>query len=140
MFMKKLIILSMFISWSFHAKSNDNVDLISPLNYTIDKKDSSNYTIKVVRSDINYCQIRFTIVDQDNNPLGAIMSLNDKDGKGISGLVTNNDGKIIVTVFDIITKVIIYRIGHGVVKIPLDKYKDKIIDVRVQLYSIPTSD
>jgi Ethanolamine utilization protein EutJ (predicted chaperonin) len=138
--MKKLIILSMFISWSFHAKSNDNVDLISPLNYTIDKKDSSNYTIKVVRSDINYCQIRFTIVDQDNNPLGAIMSLNDKDGKGISGLVTNNDGKIIVTVFDIITKVIIYRIGHGVVKIPLDKYKDKIIDVRVQLYSIPTSD
>lgn len=138
--MKKLIILSMFISWCFHAKSNDNVDLISPLNYTIDKKDSSNYTIKVVRSDINYCQIRFTIVDQDNNPLGAIMSLNDKDGKGISGLVTNNDGKIIVTVFDIITKVIIYRIGHEVVKIPLDKYKDKIIDVRVQLYRIPSSD
>jgi Ethanolamine utilization protein EutJ (predicted chaperonin) len=140
MSMKKLIILSMFLSWCFHAKSNDNVDLISPLNYTIDKKDSSNYTIKVVRSDINYCQIRFTIVDQDNNPLGAIMSLNDKDGKGISGLVTNNDGKIIVTVFDIITKVIIYRIGHGVVKIPLDKYKDKIIDVRVQLYRIPSSD
>ena len=129
----------MFLSCCFHAKSNDNVDLISSLDYPLDRKDSSNYTIKVVRSDINYCQIRFTIVDQKNNPLGAIMSLNDKDGKGISGLVTNNDGKIIVTVFDIITKVIIYRIGHGVVKIPLNKYKDKIIDVRVQLYSIPTT-
>ena len=138
--MKKLIILSMFLSWCFHAKSNYNVDLISSLDYPLDRKDSSNYTIKVVRSDINYCQIRFTIVDQKNNPLGAIMSLNDKDGKGISGLVTNNDGKIIVTVFDIITKVIIYRIGHGVVKIPLNKYKDKIIDVRVQLYSIPSYD
>jgi hypothetical protein len=68
------------------------------------------------------------------------MSLNDKDGKGISGLVTNNDGIIMVTVFDIVTKIIVYRIGHGVVKIPLDKYKDKIIDVRVQLYRIPTSD
>lgn len=138
--MKKLIILSMFLLWCFHAKSNDSVDLISPLNYTIDKKDSSNYTIKVVRSDINYCQIRFTIVDQDNNPLGVIMSLNDKDGKGISGLVTNNDGLITVSVFDLVTKIIVYRIGHGVVKIPLDKYKDKIIDIRVQLYRIPTSD
>ena len=138
--MKKLIILSMFLSCCFHAKSNYNVDLISSLDYPLDRKDSSNYTIKVVRSDINYCQIRFTIVDQKNNPLGAIMSLNDKDGKGISGLVTNNDGKIIVTVFDIITKVIIYRIGHGVVKIPLNKYKDKIIDVRVQLYSFPSYD
>lgn len=138
--MKKLIILSMFLSWCFHAKSNYSLDLISPLDYTIDKKDSSNYTIKVVRSDINYCQIRFTIVDQYNNPLNAIMSLNDKDGKGISGLVTNNDGFIIVSVFDLVTKIIVYRIGHGVVKIPLDKYKDKIIDVRVQLYSIPSYD
>lgn len=138
--MKKLIILSMFLSWCFHAKSNYNVDSISSPDYPVDRKDSSNYTIKVVRSDINYCQIRFTIVDQHNRPLGAVMSLNDKDGKGISGLNTNKDGIIMVMVFDIITQVIVYRIGHGVVKIPLDKYKDKIIDVRVQLYSIPSYD
>lgn len=56
--------------------------------------DSSNYKVKVVKSDMEYTQTRFTIVDNHNHPLAAMVWLNDINGKAISSVYGNDDGKI----------------------------------------------
>ena len=102
--------------------------------------DSSNYKIKVLKKDINYSQIRFVIVDEKNNPLNGIISLSDVNKKGITAILTNEDGKILVSVFtDLVKYIIVGRIGFGDVIIPIDKVKNKVTEVRIQLYPFATT-
>jgi hypothetical protein len=97
--------------------------------------DSSNYKVKVVKSDMEYTQIRFTIVDNHNNPLAAMVWLNDINGKAISSVYGNDDGKISIMIYDnTILNMTVGIIGYGKVFIPVKNIKDKVTDIKVQLY------
>lgn len=142
--MKKSLILFLLSLFFLQAKANKDFDLnFASKSIRLTKlieKDSSNYSLKVLDSDINYTQLRFTIIDEQNLSLNAVITLKDKTGDGISGVLTNDDGKIIIMIFDDrITEVIVGRIGFGMVSITIKSIKNKIVDVKVQLYTFKTT-
>jgi hypothetical protein len=103
--------------------------------------DSSNYKIKVVDSDLTYSQVRFTIVDNHNDPLAAIVWLVDKYNKALSNVVSNKDGKVFIMIYDEkIQNINIGIIGYGRVSIPVNRIKNKITEIRVQLYQYISED
>ena len=142
--MMKNIFLFVLIIWSIGSKANasfhNNKINDNNLSFISADDDSSNYKIKVLKKDINYSQIRFVIVDEKNNPLNGIISLSDVNKKGVTAVLTNEDGKILVSVFtDLVKYIIVGRIGFGDVIIPIDKVKNKVTEVRIQLYPFATT-
>ena len=103
------------------------------------KPDSSNYKIKIVKTDIGYSQVRLTIIDDKNDPLDALISLNDINQKGISGVQSNEDGKVSLMIYsDAVKYIWVGAYGYGKVWIPIEKIKNHVSDIKVQLYTFTT--
>jgi hypothetical protein len=97
--------------------------------------DSSNYKITILKRGLNYSQLRFTIVDERNTPYDGIITLSDENKKGISGIYTNKDGKILVMVYDdAIKHIVVGGLSSGSIIIPIKQVKNTVADIKVQLY------
>jgi hypothetical protein len=137
--MKKLmviILITLFWYPSLHAKAAP-ICQSDPRNQSIFRvaADSSNYKISVIKTDIKYTEIRFTIVDSHESPLAAIVWLNDLNKKAISSVYGNNDGKVIIMLYtDTIQNLIVGEMGYGLVSIPVKDIKYKVTDISVKLY------
>jgi hypothetical protein len=105
------------------------------------QRDSSNYSLSVVKENVDYAQMRFSIISKENSPDDGIIYLLDNNGKPISGLITEKSGKIVVLVWDDKVKsVLVTQIGLGRVIIPIAKVKNKVVDIKVQLHPISIID
>jgi hypothetical protein len=99
------------------------------------QRDSTNYILKVVKEEIGFTSISFTIVSKDNTPDYALIFLLDENRKSISGIMTDKTGKLSLYIWDDKVKTIsISNFGSGQVKIPIEKVKNKLVDIEVQLY------
>lgn len=97
--------------------------------------DSSNYRLTVVKEIVGQTQLSFSIVGKDNTSEYAFIFLFDESGKKLSGLLTDNSGKITLLIWDEKVKnVLVTNGGSGRVLIPIEKVKNKVVDVKVQLY------
>jgi hypothetical protein len=74
-------------------------------------------------------------VDSHESPLAAIVWLNDLNKKAISSVYGNNDGKVIIMLYnDTIQNLIVGEMGYGQVSVPVKDIKYKVTDISVKLY------
>jgi len=97
--------------------------------------DSSNYRLTVVKEIVGQTQLSLSIIGKDNTSEYALIYLFDESGKKLSGLITDNSGKITLLIWDNKVKnVLVTNVGSGRVLIPIEKVRNKVVDVKVQLY------
>jgi hypothetical protein len=111
-----------------------NAKILSSIN-GFNPPDSSNYCLTVVKEIVCQTQLSFSIVGKDNTSEYAFIFLFDEGGKKLSGLVTDNSGKITLLIWDEkIKNVLVTNAGSGLVTIPIEKVKNQVVDVKVQLF------
>ena len=92
-------------------------------------------TKKVPDSDWNYSQVRFTIVENHDDPLPAIVWLADKHNKALSNVVGNKDIKVFIMIYhQNFQNINVGIIRYGRLSIRVNRIKNKITEIRVQLY------
>jgi len=99
--------------------------------------DSSNYSLKTVEKGIGYTSISFTVVSRENTPDDAIIFLLDEKQKKVSGMMIDKTGKVILYIWDDkIKSIVLTHVGLGKVKIPIEKVRGNLVDIKVQLYPV----
>jgi hypothetical protein len=74
-------------------------------------------------------------VDNHKSSLAAMVWLNDINKKAISSVYGNDAGKTIIMLYDdTIQNIIVGEMGFGQVSIPVKDVKNKVTEIRVQLY------
>lgn len=118
-------------SENFAVETTKKIILIKGFNPT----DSSNYRLTVVKENVGQTQLSISIVGKDNTSEYAVIFLFDDGGKKLSGLITDNAGKVTLLIWDDKVKnIMVTNIGSGSVSIPIKKVKNKVVDVKIQLY------
>ena len=68
--------------------------------------------------------------------MDGLISLNDRDQKGISGVHANEDEKVFLMIYnDSIKYIMVGEYGYGKVWIPVEKIKNQVSSGKVQLYT-----
>jgi hypothetical protein len=76
-------------------------------------------------------------VSKENKPANAFIFLIGEDQKKISGMMIGESGDLVLYLFDDKVKSInITYVGSGQVKIPIEKVKNRLVDIKVQLYAV----
>ena len=69
--MIKNMIFTLLLFWCIQSKANilshEYVINDKRPSFHLSEADSSNYKIKILKTEINYSQIRFTVVDEKKN-------------------------------------------------------------------------
>lgn len=100
--------------------------------------DSSNYSLKVIRKDMKVTHLIFSIVNQVNLPDDGMIFLHDQNDKPINGVILGNHGQATMLIWDERVKYIeVYYIGSYKVVIPIEKVKNKMVEIKVQLFPAP---
>lgn len=120
---------------TIHATSNrtDNIVFNNRL-----EGDSSKYSLNIIRKDMKVTHLIFNIVNQANLPDDGMIFLYDQNDKPINGVILGNDGQVTMLIWDERAKYIkVYYIGSYKVVIPIEKVKNKMVEIKVQLFPAP---
>lgn len=100
--------------------------------------DSSKYSLKVIRKDMKVTHLIFSIVNQANLPDDGMIFLHDQNDEPINGVILGNHGQATMLIWDERVKHIkVYYIGSYKVVIPIEKVKNKMVEIKVQLLPAP---
>lgn len=100
--------------------------------------DSSKYSLNIIRKDMKVTHLIFNIVNQANLPDDGMIFLYDQNDKPINGVILGNNGQVTMLIWDERAKYIkVYYIGSYKVVIPIEKVKNKMVEIKVQLFPAP---